>query len=146
MREPKPTPPHIGHSSDRHFSGPKSQAALTAAALTQTPAPPHPPTPTTTTPYRYDPSQPNTYTTVGYGTTGTTKKKQNNTVAQTMAAFQQNPPKRYTGPPRNMQQEHSVSTTREAMDNRGIITRTTTKTITDPRTGQTRTETTEIIV
>ena len=143
MREPKQTPPHVGHSSDRHFSGPKSQAALTAAAQTQTKLP-HPPT-STTTPYQYDPSQPHTYTTVGYGATGTTKKK-NNTVASTMAAFQKNQPKLYTGPPRNMQKEQVVITTSEAMDNRGTITRTTTKTITDPRTGQTRTETTEIIV
>ena len=147
MREPKETPPHVGHSSDRNFSGPKSKAALTAAAQTQTKPPQQTPT---TTPYQYDPSQPRTYTTVGYGATGattaTTTKEKNNTVAKTMAAFQKNQPKLYTGPPRNMQNEQVVSTTSEAMDNRGTITRTITKTITDPRTGQTRTETTEIIV
>ncbi len=115
--------PNYGHSSDASFP-----RLPTAAKLpTHKPEKPRP---------KPDPNK-KMYDTVGYGATG---MKPSSNMASTIAAFQGGF-KPLAGKPRGMKKEKVVSSQSETMDNKGNITRTITKKITDPNTGKTRTET-----
>lgn len=115
--------PNYGHSSDVSF--PKLPMAAKLPTHVPVKARPKP-----------DPNKP-MYDTVGYGAKGV---KADGNISSTIAAFQKGF-KPITGKPRNMKKEKVVSSQSETMDNKGNITRTITKKITDPNTGKTRTET-----
>ena len=115
--------PNYGHSSDANYGGRPTLPKLP----THVPEKPRPPP---------DPKKP-MYDTVGYGAKGV---KADDNISGTIAAFQKGF-KPITGKPRAMKKEKVVSSQSETMDNRGNITRTITKKITDPNTGKTRTET-----
>jgi len=124
--------PSVGHSSDACYPRPPSAAAI----------PTH--VPTNKRPDR--PALPQ-YNTVGYGTAGRSTNNNNNNnnnnntgISSTIAAFQAGAAKPKTGDPRQMKQPKVSSSTSETMDPRGNITRTITRTITEPN-GNVRTET-----
>jgi len=115
--------PNYGHSSDADYGG-RPTAPKPVKHVPEKPRP------------KPDPKKP-MYNTVGYGAKGV---KADGNISSTIAAFQKGF-KPITGKPRNMKKEKVVSSQSETMDNKGNITRTITKKITDPNTGKTRTET-----
>jgi hypothetical protein len=119
----QPAHPNLGHSSDAIFPRPPSAAKISKHV------PKNPVVPT-------DPNKP-MYESAGYGTQG--RKQPDVNISSTIAAFQKGF-KPITGKPRQMKKEKVSSSSSETMDNRGNITRTITRKITEPN-GKTRTET-----
>ena len=114
--------PNLGHSSDACFPRPPTAAEL----------PKHVPDGPVTKPKPINERYENT----GYGAKDRNKSSD---ISSTIAAFQGGF-KPLTGKPRPMRKEKVSSSTSETMDNKGNITRTITKTITDAN-GKKRTET-----
>eukprot|EP00536_Pseudo-nitzschia_multiseries_P002099 jgi/Psemu1/283481/fgenesh1_pg.28_\ len=118
----------VGHSSDACYPRPPSAAAIPKHAV---------PPKKRSGDYKYDPSSLANYNTVGYGAAG---RPATTGITGTISAFQANPAKPLTGDPRQTKQPRVQTSTSESMDNHGNITRTITKTITEPN-GKVRTET-----